>query len=278
VTGNTTSGFRFVITYKPGETFAPEAGKRFPTEVEAYNAMERIITLAAGESDSEADWKYFKVEASGTKFRLVVRESASQPILGLTTLFTKRDQAAAAFDILRQSLLDGCEGMHVFEHILLRPLPILQRNIPIKSDKDDPDYGYFPLCPTNADGCDCDDVDYYSFRISVVLPYWPSRFRDMAFRQFAEDTIHRETPAHILPRFCWVGLKDMIELEEYYQAWFEENSKYKPNMNTLRGRLTNLIKKLNKLTNVYPVGRLHDCANPSTDNPVLLNQTMLGTF
>ncbi len=49
-------------------------------------------------------------------------------------------------------------------------------------------------------------------------------------------------------------------------------------MNLLKGLLLSLIKVLNTLTNVYPEGHLHDCDNPSTDNPVILNQTILGTF
>jgi uncharacterized protein len=171
------------------------------------------------------------------------------------------------------------------EHLLLRPLPILQQifaiynpeTLPANDPKRD-DFGFFPLCADLNPDCDCPITDYYSFRISVVLPYWTERFRNMDFRGFAEDTIHRETPAHILPKFCWVSMHDLWRLETAFDEWFTENKKYKPVMNTLKDKLKKLITVLNTLTNVYPEGHLHDCANPGTDNPVVLNQTILGTF
>lgn len=70
----------------------------------------------------------------------------------------------------------------------------------------------------------------------------------------------------------------MFRLETAYNEWFAENKKYKPVMAVLKVKLKALIKVLNTLTNVYPEGHLHDCDNPSTDNPVILNQTILGTF
>ena len=42
------------------------------------------------------------------------------------------------------------------------------------------------LCPVRADN--------YSFRATVVVPYWPSRYRSNEFRRFFERTIRTETP------------------------------------------------------------------------------------
>lgn len=80
----------------------------------------------------------------------------------------------------------------VVEHLLLRPK--------------------FPgdaLLPACSDGpcCTCDSEDpHYSFRITYVMPGWTSPFNtNMSWRAFAERTILEQTPAHLLPKICWVG-------------------------------------------------------------------------
>jgi hypothetical protein len=100
----------------------------------------------------------------------------------------------------------------------------------------------------------------------------------MNFRKFAENLIHQETPAHILPKFCWISMKQMRDLETAYQEWFDLNQKLLPNFANLEVKLTELIKRLNKLINIYPVGFLHDCSNPGDRNSVVLGQTSLGSF
>ena len=171
------------------------------------------------------------------------------------------------------------EGMHIFEHILLRP--IREQTI---SDSDIEE-GYFPECKLE-ENCDCPLKDYYSFRISVILPYWPIRFRNMEFREYVEETIHRETPAHILAKICWLDLGQMNELEDCYQQWLQtvnpnsDSQKISiPDREELSTQITALIKKLNTLTTVYPEGVLHDCQDPETNqNIIILNKTQLGTF
>lgn len=164
------------------------------------------------------------------------------------------------------------EGMHLFEHILFRPIQeqtIAQRDI---------DDGYYPECKLKRD-CQCPIKDYYSFRITIILPYWPLRFRSMDFRQYVERTIHMETPAHILAKICWIDPENMKQLEDRYAEWLEEATKQKPERTTLFNLTKALIQKLNKLTTVYPEGVLHDCDSPTTDDDaVILNRTQLGTF
>jgi hypothetical protein len=162
--------------------------------------------------------------------------------------------------------------MHIFEHILFRPV----KDMAISQT--DIDQGFFPECKLEQD-CECPITDYYSFRITIVLPFWSLRFRNMDFRQYIERTIHTETPAHILPKICWVGVEAMNELEKRYREWLEEATKNIPDRNLLSDRIVALVKQLNTLTTVYPEGILHDCDNPiSDDDIVILNRTQLGTF
>jgi hypothetical protein len=80
----------------------------------------------------------------------------------------------------------------VVEHLLLRP----------KFQGD----ALYPAC---SDGpcCVCDGEDpYYSFRLTYVMPGWTRPFNtNMSWRAFGERTILEQTPAHLLPKICWVG-------------------------------------------------------------------------
>lgn len=125
--------------------------------------------------------------------------------------------------------------------------------------------------------------DPYSFRATVVLPYWPRRFRNVAFRNFFERTIRAETPAHIFLRICWVDVCDMREFEEAYQRWLhaqaatdgdcadaEENCDATAALN----RLTELLVRLR---NIYPEAILRPCEDSTDGPPIILNQTLLGS-
>ncbi len=74
-----------------------------------------------------------------------------------------------------------------------------------------------------ANPCD-NNEDPYSFRITVVLPCWPKRFRDATFRNHVEQTIVAESPAHVQARIVWLGLAEMKRFEEAYYNWLEEMS------------------------------------------------------
>ncbi len=186
------------------------------------------------------------------------------------------DDSATALEIIIQIVTlikDNFfrEGMHLFEHILLRPM--FDRNI----SENDVNEGYFPSCKL-TDDCSCPIDDHYSFRITLVFPYWPERFRNMDFRHYVERMVHLETPAHILAKICWVDITDMNALEDCYLAWLEEVSKITPKRNLLDQRSEALIKKMNTLTNIYPEGVLHDCTEPVDDDAIILNRSTLGTF
>jgi uncharacterized protein YegP (UPF0339 family) len=116
--------------------------------------------------------------------------------------------------------------------------------------------------------------DPYSFRISVILPSWPEKFRNLNFRRYVEKTIRLETPAHIYPRICWIDLNQMIEFEAAYKKYLQGIHGSK----TERTESTNkFIDVLFNLRNVYPAAKLHDCESAGSSAPqVVLDYSTLG--
>ncbi|MGK7957437.1 MAG: hypothetical protein AB4063_19615, partial [Crocosphaera sp.] len=131
----------------------------------------------------------------------------------------------------------------------------------------------FPDLPSN--------FDPYSFRVSVILPNWPTRFRDTNFRPLLERTLHLEAPAHVALDIYWLNVEQMHHFEEAYGQWLEQlhlkaceqpHDKYGYTLN-------HLIQTLSALSNSYFEGTLHDCeVSDFKQNPIILNQTQLGTI
>jgi hypothetical protein len=120
------------------------------------------------------------------------------------------------------------------------------------------------------------DKDPYSFRISVILPSWPEKFRNINFRRFVEKTIRMETPAHIYPRICWIDLLQMREFEKVYKAWLSQLTINEPNVDSIE-KTNAFIKVLFNLKNAYPVVKLHDCQYAAGDeSQVILDYSALG--
>lgn len=104
------------------------------------------------------------------------------------------------------------EGLHVVEHILLRPQ--CENNC-----------GCYLLPHQSAlfSQCNFPDLvagyDPYSFIATVVLPAWPDRFRKEGNRQVIENMLQREAPAHVLLRIIWLMPKEFCQFESYYKQW-----------------------------------------------------------
>ncbi len=87
------------------------------------------------------------------------------------------------------------EGIFLVEHMVLRPDITQPNNEP-----------FLPICTDK--GKDSCSIDPYSFRVSVIIPGYTYRFANPDFRNYMEEVIRRELPAHILPKICWVGHRD----------------------------------------------------------------------
>jgi hypothetical protein len=115
--------------------------------------------------------------------------------------FDSEAAARRAAGNLRRFLLrlhDESEGMHVVEHVLLRPLGEggAQADLPLPA-------GFFAL------------------RISVVLPAWTVRTQQPAFRRFAEETLRINCPSHLALDCLWLAFDAMQRFEQCFESWLE---------------------------------------------------------
>lgn len=113
------------------------------------------------------------------------------------------------------------EGMHIVEHILLRPRTANGQLLNLKNE-----------ALANAQGSFIYDAekDPYSFRITVVLPKHAGRFNDKSFRQFTERLIQMETPAHIRVDFRWMSGQCGKNFETHYSRWKDNVYKLTPGL------------------------------------------------
>jgi hypothetical protein len=170
------------------------------------------------------------------------------------------------------------EGMHLIEHILLRPhFPPVGPNL-------EDDYKLMQVC-LNDDCVFCGEEDTYSFRVSVLLPFWPARFRDIDFRRYVEDVFQFEAPAHVAVKVCWINYTSMKKFEMIYKEWLKALKTFgvdlKKTNATKKQQLkiasNKMVEFLAKVHSEYPEARLHDC-DTSVTNPVRLGSTILGSF
>jgi hypothetical protein len=133
----------------------------------------------------------------------------------------------------RTKKLINCEGLHLVEHILLRP----------RCPRDCDEKCIIELCPDGQKAIHCefewkesglDDpcsdrknqkiyfipgADPYSFIATLVLPSWPERFRKSKNRLLIENLLYREAPAHILLRIMWLAPYDFCHFESHFKKW-----------------------------------------------------------
>lgn len=139
-----------------------------------------------------------------------------------------RTSAMRAEERVRACVSD--EGMHLIEHILLRPqtdehckdlLPILDSSDHLCTLEWQEDFDPDDACAeenisklTYVPGS-----DPYSFWATLVLPSWTDRFRNSERRHFFRQMLYREVPAMVGLNIVWVGPHQMYEFEKVLKPW-----------------------------------------------------------
>lgn len=251
---------RFTLTSLNGVQLL---SKEYEKKTDAEAAVEQVIA----QGNTAANWS---INSTGS---IVIRLG---DLLISETVFPDDTAAQAAIDAIAKELTADCNdpvGLHLIEHILLRP----REHVPAPGKP-------FDLMQVCLHDCDCIcEMDPYTYRASVVLPYWPQHFDNMAFRAYFENKIREEAPAHIMLKICWLSNALMREFEVRYKAWVEALAAYafdkSANLALFRDANDKMTGILTQLHSEYPEATLHDCVESKEgSNTVVLGKTVLGTF
>ncbi len=250
-----------------------------------YGEDEQILLQTKQYYDNIQDaWQHgnilIELAQNSRNFRLITAENGlfgwaltnkdKQPILA-THYYSSEAEQKQAIEALQTRIND--EGFHLLEHILLRPKTVSDNFLPIFVNADD-------TTTQTGEQKNLTYQDPYSFWITVILPYWTERFRDIDFRRFVERTLRLEAPAHIVLKIAWLDVRQMSEFEVAYRDWLEQLALDACDGSTcdLTGTLNRLLAIIPQLRSVYPKGILYDSqANVPENQPIILNQTALGT-
>lgn len=177
---------------RPSDALAPGIHADTPREAErrAWEVIREVIELALwpGNYHDAGDGQHEIRNAAGEAMALLGDDTSPEDLQALV------------------SAAITAERIYVIEHILLR--------------SKFPGDALLPVCL--AEDCDHQGLeDPYSFRLTYVLPATTEPFdSDMELRLYADRLIRRETPAHLLPKICWVG--DTPAASEYTEDELEE--------------------------------------------------------
>lgn len=227
---------------------------------------------------SQTNYYYAQKQADDT-YRLFIVDNPVDKTNLLATdnkIYATLSDANSAKNVLANTFRSDCnkEGMYLVEHLLLRPREVQSGQA---------GYDLMEVC-LGKDCHFCGQQDPYSFRASVILPYWPSRFMDMNFRKYFEDTIRAEAPAHVALKICWINNTSMRHFEKAYKDWLKALADLSADGSNaafqlaLRDANNVLVYILQHLHTEYPVATLHDCEESENTNMVILGSTQLGTY
>jgi len=243
------------LTSREGIVFVSE---KVTNKMQAEAILEKI-------GDTVVEPQHFSMEG-----QMLVLSIDGEKLLRSVDTFETPAKADEAIERLVAEFANPCsdpEGMHLIEHILLRPRSTT--------------FHVMDLCGEEGD-CVCEQ-DTYSFRASVVLPYWPDHFDHPSFRTYVEDRLQEEAPAHVQLKVCWISNEQMRQFENRYKAWLEALAGYYQGANqdvvSLSETTNALLELLPQLKNMHPRATLHNCADSNVENnPVMLGRTILGTY
>ena len=252
--------YQFTIKTSVGDVLAQKE------KLEDYAAVEKMVAELANLLNDKANYLY---DAASKRIEVINSESKVVAV-SEATYNTKADadKVVKQFEKEFKEDCDDAEGMVLIEHILLRP----RKN----------DFQLMTVCLDKE--CEfCGEEDPYSFRASVFLPYWPESF-GINFRNYFEQMIRNEAPAHVMLKVCWLNNTQMRELELTYKRWIQALSEHsfdpgvKDKFIEFKSANDALVTLLPTLHTVYPEATLHDCDESEDPNPVMLGKTILGTI
>lgn len=245
--------FRFRLLDAEGNTLL-SSSKSYPTQTEARAAMDVMHRYSAYRERYEV-----KQDAQG-RYSFNLTAPSGDIVARHIESFPTREATEDAITYI----LTHTEGLHLVEHLLLRPLTPDDRLMSVMLEPD-------------CEPC-VEDSDPYTCRATLVIPAWPARFASPTFRAFLEQTARTEAPAHVHLKVCWVDLEAMRTFEAAFLPWLQERALSQPDAAKLKATQRALVEALESLRSVYPTATLHDCQEDLGENPLLLGRAQLGTM
>jgi hypothetical protein len=248
---------RFRVRHPADGEILIRSTREFASGEAATAAMRRAIQAAslpagyAREKDASGRFRFNIVDGQG--------ELLARGNLSYETTDLRETAIESLMELLRDRYSD--EGLFIIENILLRP--------------EQPGDPMLNACMA-PDCADCPEADPYSYRIQIILPAFGARFGNMDFRNYAEQVIRAEVPAHILPKICWIDEGSMGAFEAAYQDWLKLKSGRTEGDRI--GKIKRLIRRMEEVKNVYPAERLHECAEGDTRPKFIVGKRALGSI
>jgi hypothetical protein len=248
-----TSLFSFSVRDNRNNKTLLSADEKFNTRLKAQQELQVALTLCS----TPAGMKVVKDDAD-SKFLIEVRDKLNT-LIAAGEKGTKSAAEAGKKRITELLASMTEEGMFLIEHLLL-----FDKNSNV----------FMPVC-VDPNCSECNDTDPYSFRISIVMPAYASRFRDMEFRSYCEKLMREEMPAHLLVKICWIDNEQLHELEEAYKDWLPVKAGAAEDVDGKK--LQRLIEIVKRMKSVYPESELQICGAEEQQQLFILNKNSLGT-
>jgi len=244
--------FRFRVLSRASGSIVLSSTRHWATHEQALAALDLSLDAAAQPARYER-----MVGTDGKHYFDVVDEHGDELARRNQPFATVAQMEAAITELIALVAASRGERLLLIENILLRP---------------GPGEPFLTICREPDCGEDCPGHDPYSYRLHVVLPAELPRLGDMAFRHYAEEVIRQETPAHLLPKICFVSNADLQDIEA---AWLVWRAVLSGSATASRGaKLAALRDALEKAKNVYPASKLGDCQAPEK---FILGRSALGS-
>ena len=157
-----------------------------------------------------------------------IESADSEKVLAFSpNRYASKEEVTSAIN--RTISLAGDDGMHVLEHILLRPSGNQRTESLLQTCKDlccELTWQEDPVdercAPDENESAAIDYVagaDPYSFWATLVLPGWLERFQSEERRFLFKQMLHREAPALVGLNILWLRPSQMCQFEASFKEW-----------------------------------------------------------
>lgn len=205
--------------------------------------------------------KNYHFELDGSKIIFKIKEPVNQKILGTGVAQITDSGIDYNFDSLsltREQELEACY------RVILKLMAWFSR--PITTVQDGETVVLREAIPID-NSCKGDE-DPYSFKVTAVLPGWPSKFTNYNMRTHVEKVLRHELPAHIALNYIWISQEQMKDFEICYKNWLLGLAGDRAN----KQRLKCIVDHLKGLVDVF---KAHYEVKPAANEDTYTSGTVL---